>query len=424
MRCNRANNLLVVLVGIMGFAAAPAVSSTFQSGGDVHISPLHQIDDDFWAYAPFNDVIIDGTVTGDLIGVCSQANIKGKIGRSIILASRSANHAGVADGSLRWIGERLDLAGRVGGSIVAYGAQIVLHQGSVVEKDVNAGAKEIDLAGQIRGNVDCTAKTVRISGQIEGDVKLSAKEIVIAPPAVVSGNLTYTAESEDLLTLEPGATVAGDIVWKECEPEDEDDRAVSDWAFKAAGLLAAFIFGAIMFSFFRSYAEESFHQLRNRFSVALAAGLLYLLALILAVIILVLSLAGTLIGTVLLSGELAAVGVIVLVLSILMTPISLFVTACGTVIFYSGKIVVGLVLGYLILRRSGPVLNRWALLVGLIILTLVTAVPYIGFVITLLTAITGAGAIVLAVRNCRRRLHPDSAKEESRPSESEPAPAQ
>jgi hypothetical protein len=283
---------------------------------------------------------------------------------------------------------------------------VVINQGSVVEKDVSAAAEEIDLDGNILGNVDCAGKTIRITGQIGGNVELAAKKIIISPPAVIRGDLTYITESEDMFTIEPGVTVIGTVVWQPPDPKDADANAgMTDVAFQIAGLLAAFIFGAILISFFREYAEESIHQLRERTSVSLAAGLLGLLGLALAMIVLMMALGGSALGTILLSSDNTVAGMIVLVLSILMIPISSFITVSGAVVVYSAQIIVGLVVGHILLSMLRPKTaktSKLALLIGLVLLTLACAIPYVGLIVIFLAALVGSGAIILGVRNCRK----------------------
>jgi len=408
MIINHTRFLPLLLVGLVLFGVAPAYTSTFQTGDNVNISPLHEIDDDFYAFS--NQIIVDGVITGDLVGFGSQATIKGNIGRSANLACRYVDHSGSIEGSLRFVGERLTVNGRVGGSLVGAGASIMVRQGSVIEKDVDISAGEINLDGTILGRAECYGETVRITGQVGGDLQVEADKIVIAPPAVIRGNFTYNTDSEDRLTLEPGVTIIGSTTWQEPEVAEEDDSGgLPEVAYAIANLLAAFIFGIIVIHLFRAHAEESFQQLRSRVSVSVAAGLLALLGLMLAIVVLLLSLGGTVVGGILLSGDLAFLGVCLLVLSILAIPISSFVTVTGAVIFYSGKIIVGLVLGHLILKLVRPQssrLSKSALFIGLIVLSIATALPYVGLVLCLLTALVGAGAIVLGINICRRGEQP------------------
>jgi len=74
-------------------------------------------------------------------------------------------------------------------------------------------------------------------------------------------------------------------------------------------------------------------------------------------------------------------------------------------VLYSGKIVVSLLIGLLLtgrLRSETRRLSWTALLLGLVILSVFSAIPYVGFLVSVLVALSGAGAIVLCMKNSRR----------------------
>lgn len=396
----------IITVVALCLGAASACASTFRSGDNIHISNLHNIDDDF--YASGSQIIIDGTITGDVSVASYQTSVNGDIGGSANLAGRYVDHSGRVQGSLRFAGERLMVNGFVGRSVMAFGSAIIMEQGAVVEKDVMASGNDVTLNGIIKGDVHCTAARTRITAQIDGDVTLKGGKTIVAPPAVINGNITYVAEEESALELEGGVTVAGEVIWKKPEvAAQEATNILTEITFRFASLFAAFLFGVIVIKLFRPYAEESFGQLQKRLSVSLAAGVLGLLVLAFCILVLMASLVAMLIGTVLLSGDYAVVGVVILVFSILMIPISSFVSVSGGIILYSGKIVVGLLVGYLVIRMWRPeakILSKSSMLLGLFILTLLFYLPYVGSLLFFLTTITGAGAIILGIRHCRKRV--------------------
>ncbi len=398
-----------IVVLTVSLATVTANGSTFRSGDDVHISNLHNIDDDF--YASGNKIQIDGTITGDVTAGSYQTSINGEIGGSANLAGRYADHSGRIMGSLRFAGERIMINGFVGRSVIAFGSEIITGQGAVVQKDFTVSGNDVTLNGLILGDVECAAARTRIAAQIEGDLLLKGGKTTVAPQAVINGNITYVAEEENALELEGGVTVTGEVIWKKPEAAaDENSSYLVDITFKFASLFAAFLFGIIAIKLFRPYAEESFSQLRKRLSVALAAGVLGLLILAFCILVLMMSLIAMLIGTVMLS-DYAVVGILILVLSILMVPISSFISVSGGIILYSGKIIVGLLVGYLIIRLWRPkakVLSKSSMLLGLFVLTLIFALPYVGFLLFFLTTITGAGAIILGIRHCRKRVESSS----------------
>ena len=416
---------LLATAVLVCLVAVPASASTFAYGDNIHVSSLHAIEDDFYAFG--SEVLIDGKITGDLIAGSFLVSVKGEIGGSASLGGRVVNFSGRATNSVRCFGQQITMNGQTTGSLLAMGSHITVGQAAVVQRDLNAYGEIVTLEGVVGGNVECGAKTIVITGQVTGDVQLEADRITLSPPASINGNVTYKAATREAFVQEPGVTVAGTVTWEPPKADEEgQSEALADWTFKIACLLAAFIFGLVVTAFFRPYAEEAFAQLNERFAVSLSAGVVGLLVLVLAVIVLVISAVLSLAGMLMLSGDLVVLGVFVLVLSILLIPVSSFTTVVGGIIFYSAVILVGFWVGFLVKRifgRAAPVLSRGALFIGLAILTLVFAVPYLGTLILLLVSVSGAGAIILGIRHCRRETSAQRRNEESREGEPPPAPA-
>jgi len=174
---------------------------------------------------------------------------------------------------------------------------------------------------------------------------------------------------------------------------------------QTSNLLAAFLFGIIIIRLFRPYAEESFDQLRNRMTVSLAAGFLGILVIAGCVVVLFASLIAALVGAILISSDQALVGSLVLIVPTLLIPITGFVTVSGGIILYSGQIIVACLVGYGLVRfgrREATTLNAWSLLLGLIVLAIICAIPYLGFLLFLTATLAGCGAILLGIKNCRK----------------------
>ncbi len=403
--------LTLFLAGLL-IATASGFGSTFRSGDNVHISSLNRIDDDL--YAAGDNILIDGVVTGDLLAAGYRTNVKGEVQGSVNLLTRYSEFDGHSIGSLRFLGEHLILNGQIGGSVIAIGSEITFGQSTVVERDVTAVGSDVVVEGLIKGNAAAAGNQVRVSGTIEGDLELDAQSAAIVPPAVIKGNVTYKSPNKDGLDILEGVTVIGEVTWK--PPERKENESKTDWlreiTLKISGLLAAFLFGAIAVKLFRPYAEESYHQLASRFSVSLAAGVLGVLALAFCIILLCLSLLLSLVGTLLLSGELAIVGVLILVVSILMIPITSFASVSGGIILYSGKLVIAFLLGSLLMRlftRQSRKLSKTSLIIGLVIVSLLCALPYyVGSILSILITVVGTGAIILGIKNCRRNGRIDS----------------
>lgn len=392
-------------VALTSLALTGAVASTFRSDNNIYLSSLHHIDDDF--YAVGETIKIDGTVNGDLLAIGSRATLRGEIGGSGNFLVGTLNHSGRVRGSLRAAGRYQDYNGFIGGSLIAAGEDITLGQGSLIEKDVNAYAKNVSIDGVIKGSVEAKGKRVRISGLIGGDLNIESDDITLIPPLIIKGNLTYTSETEDVLQIDAGITVVGDITWTDSKADEEDQGTpLASFTFRISSLLAAFLFGIIILKLFGSYVEEAVNQLRSNASVVVAAGMLGSIVVALGIVILVVSIVAAFVGLILVQGETAVLGVPVLVFSILMIPISSFAALSGGILFYAGKIIVGFFLGMLVLGRSGrsgKSLGGLPLLAGLTLLAVIFWLPYIGGILYLLLNLVGAGAIIMGIKNCRAK---------------------
>ena len=402
--CMRAPQIiLAVALLFAGYAQATSI----QSGENIHISNLHQIDDDLYAFG--QNVTVDGLIKGDLVVGAYEVFINGEVTESENIFTYKLHHTGTVGNSLRAFANTVVIDGRVGRSVMLFAYDTRIGKGAVIERDVSIAGYSSRVEGVIKGNAKIYGNRIFISGEIGGDVDLEGDEITISPPAVIRGNLTYTCEKEAKIDTAAGVTILGETRWEQPDEENGEDEktgaaAFKTMIFKISKILAAFLFGIIVVYLFRRYAEVSFHQLRTRFSVSFAPGFLFLLILIVAVLILAVSAIFLLVGLALISGEMAPVGALVIILSMLLVPITAFTTVSGGIIFYSGKIMFAFLVGYLLVRifkSEAALLGKAQLLFGLIVLALLFAVPYVGFLIFLLVSIAGAGAIVLGIKNCR-----------------------
>ncbi|UCG61393.1 MAG: hypothetical protein JSV52_13890 [Candidatus Zixiibacteriota bacterium] len=406
---NRSKLRVTVLTAVV-FMLITACSSwavNFEMEDNVHISNLHRIDDDLIAWG--SNVTVDGLIEGDLITGGHTVNTNGHIRGSESVLAYKFHHTGHIDGSLRSFVYFLELDGSVGRSVLASGDDIRVGEKAIIGKDLILLGTTIHCDGLVKGSADLTGGDIVLSGTIHGDAAICGGKIKILAPAVIRGDLTYSARTKDALEVAPGVTILGETIFK-AKDDNGGHAADSRWTaaiVQISKILAAFLFGVILLFLFNKYAVEAANQLRQRLAVATATGLLSMLIVVVSLLILIISGAFVLIGWIVASTD-AAAGAIVLSLSILMVPITSFITVSGAVLFYSGKIIVAVVLGYFLIKLIKPgavYLSRIQLLLGLIVLTIAFALPYLGFLIYLALSTIGAGAIVLGIKYCRRDMN-------------------
>jgi len=403
---------LITLI-LLFFSAANLSAVTFEKGESVHISNLHQIEDDLFIWS--ENITVDGLIYGDLIAGGFKVKTNGHIKYSANIFSYNFNHNGKISGSLRFAGYTSSVDGYVGRSAVLFGSDITLGKKGVIANDLVVVGESIELNGTVEGNTKASGTKIYLSGTFEGDVNLQGENIKILPPALIKGDLSYISENQAMIDLASGVTIIGNTTWDlpESAFEDETSTTFSTVITLLSKLLAAFLFGVILLMISRKYLSEAYYQLKDRVAVSLATGFLTFIIGIFCLVILFASLVLLIVGSILISGEQAFLGALLFVLSTLLIPLTSFGAVSGGLLFYSGKIIVAFLFGALLIKSIKPstsFLSRTQLFTGLFVITLVFAIPYLGILLYLFSSIIGAGAIVLGIKNCR---HDQSATDES-----------
>jgi len=371
----------------------------------VHISNLHEIDDDLYVFGEY--ITIDGRIEGDICAAGYEVNTNGFTGGSQNIFAYEYRHTGKADGSVRAAGYSITIDGFVGRSLMASGNTVRLNQGSVIAKNVNISSNMAMVAGTIAGKFDFQGSKLYLSGSVNGDVTIEAKEVFLTSPCVINGDLEYCcAEMEiDLDTLQ-GVTIVGDL--RRIEPEivvdedEESDNRLGSSVITFSAVLAAFLFGLILMAVFGKYVEASVYQLKTRFAVATATGFVALLALTMAAVFLVIALIVFLIGWITVSSSAAPLGFLMLVFSILAIPILSFATVSGGLVAFTGQIVVAILVGFGLVRifkKTPASVGRFQLLIGLIVLCGLYAQPFIGGLFYFCACIIGGGGLICGIRS-------------------------
>jgi len=408
-------SFLLAVAAVGGILQLPLSSqaSIFRHDSTVQVSNIEAINDDYYVYA--NRLMMDGVINGDLCAFCYKIDVRGEVGQTANLFAQGVKMEGKVNGSLRVFCQQATIDGYVARSAVLAAEDIEVGKNSVIERDLSAYGALVSLEGTVKGNVKASCGNFDLTGVIVGNAEIEADHITISPPAVITGNLIYTSKNKADIELDKGVTITGTTTWNLPAQKEEEEsgqhRGLTAFVVRISSLLAAFIFGLVVARVFRPYAEESFNQLRTRFTTTIAAGLLGILVLVLCVIVLLVSLGAMLAGYVIIKSGLAPIGSLVMIFSILMVPVTSFATVTGAIVLYSGKILCGFALGHLIMSRARPgtaLLGSSGLFVGLVILSLLFAIPYAGWVLYIAACVIGAGAILLGIKYCRKSIWQES----------------
>lgn len=422
--------LVLAFVGIisLGLLALPALAAEFRGEEKVVIGPEEVIEDDL--YLAGGTVIVEGKVLGDLVAFGSEITLKGEVEGDFIAAGRAITITGSVKDDARVAGAAIYLkeGANIADDCFAAGYSMESEPGSLVEGGLYVGAYQTTLAGEVRGDFRGGMGSLEIAGRIGGDVEVDVGEpdptfqsipfveqflpVPMKPPgftlkdgAKIGGKLTYTSGAEGKIgekaSVEKGIAYQTPVP----SPEEAERKAAEVRAKTPLGLLldrvkwlvSLLVVGALLIWLVPNVVRHPTQTLQNRPWGSLGWGVLTIIFFILALIVVVVAIfvldfilgllgLGSLVTLVTGLGLLAEVALVVLFL---------------VAIFFLTEIIAGFFVGRLVLGAVQPGWAErpfWPLLVGLVILVILTTIPYLGGLITLAYVIFGLGALWLAWR--------------------------
>ena len=392
--------LIALVMQPLGLCPAAAFGS-----GDVVVVSLPFGDD---LYVAGGKVVVTEPVSGDLLAAGGSMIFNGSVGSDLLAAGGSLIINSPVQDDVRVAGGDLVLTSTVGGDLIAYGGNVTIPAGAVVMGDAVVGSGSLYLAGTVRGNLlvyagslDFTGgvqgnaefygdEKVKIDGQVEGETVFAGRSVDLGPGARFGGDVSYWRQEGEIDFA--GVPVDGQVRYlPELEQKKYGHGAIHAKEKVGKGLRAitggfflgtlvsgsvVIVLGILLLKGTFRRAGEELHRFAWR---SIGVGFLAFLLLPLAGFIALITVVGLPIGLLLLA---------VFFLSVLF-----------------GRVIASMALAAWIERRSVSQWRTWRLIltaIGLFVLIKLTGlIPFVGWLVVLLTVCAGYGALVLGVWRSR-----------------------
>lgn len=331
----------------------------FLAGHDIHVSSTSSDD----VFAAGNTIRFDKATADHAFAAGETLHLNGVDMRALMLA-----------------GQTLDFdSGQAQNDVVAFGRDLSLQSNFKIGGTAVLMGRNVDLLAPVGRDLIVAGQDVRIDSAVTGNVRAEGRHLTIGPNARIGGDLNYRFDSID---ISPQAVISGK---RTILPARENGRA--HWGSHKTTLaerIASDLWGAAMFAILALGLTALAPGLIGRSGVMvgrnpLVAGLIGLGTLIVGPIV-ALVLMITIVG--------APLGAAVLIIAAALTFLGLAAAAAG--------------IGFLGRRLSGrgtsgeaPTLGAklgWTLL-GVVVLCVLGALPYVGGWIWLIACIVGVGAV-------------------------------
>ena len=290
-----------------------------------------------------------------------------------MVAGQQVEVGGEVAGSVRAAGQNVILSGSVGRNGAAGGQTVAVEPGAKFGQDLHVGAAIVDLRGSVGRRADLGAGTASVDAEIGERLYFEGDKLSLGPGARVGGDLVHCCAKK--LEIAPGAKIAGETrerAPRERPPAERKPRSP---------LVPALLFFLVVFAFGvvgLAAAPRLFGAAANAMSTRpwwnLLVGLLAVVLVPIAGVVVCITVIGI------------PLGVLVLVL-------------WGAALMFSG-VPVGIWAGRRIVGRARPgaVSPYLGLFIGLLALTLLGFLPYLGSITKFLTVLLGMGVYARAAK--------------------------
>lgn len=416
-------SVLTLLALLSLTVATPVLAFDGRSGQKVVIKADEVVNDDLYVTA--NEFVLDGIVKGDVIVFGTMITINGTVEGDLIAAGQTVVINGTVTDDARIAGAALQINqdASVGSDVVSAGASLETKEGSKIDGElVYAGAQGL-LAGNVAGDAQIATGALALNGEFGGDVKAEVGEpntggnpspsmympqtgvsiptvpagLTIAKGARINGNLEYT-QSKDIEF--PSGSILGKVVRNQPVAGSEAIKVKPTPAQKAINwsldlmrsTVTLLLFGLLLGWLVPTFIKGLMEKLQGKPAESLGWGVVAYAAFffVILLLVIVMIIGGVIFGALTLrgiSGTIIWVGLL-----------AIFELILGFVLVTSflTKILVGWLSGKWIINRINPALvdhTLWPLLLGVFVVALAVALPFIGWLFGLVVMLLGLGAL-------------------------------
>jgi len=150
-------------------------------------------------------LVFSQEIAGDLFAAGKILEISAPVSGDAVVAGQNILFSAPIGDDIRAAAERITIDTTVGDSALLAGQDIVLRSGATVFGDFWATGQEIQILGNIGGNLKISAQKIVLDAEVSGNAILSAEEIVFEKNAKILGSAIIKTNSvlsaDDLLRI-------------------------------------------------------------------------------------------------------------------------------------------------------------------------------------------------------------------------------
>lgn len=318
-----------------------------------------------------NDVVLEDTYNSSVATAGDSVELNGKVNGISLVAGNKVTFDGTSDYGVI-VGNSVNINGTINNDLFLAGNIVTFDKNSRLQRDVVIVASDVEINGEINRNISIYASKVTFQDvTIKGNVKIYGTNITVSKNTVIEGNLSYPEDA--VYKAEDGATI-GNIIKTEPIQNEDDENFFATVSAKIWSFLSLIVVFAVISLLF----PKVFNKINDKFEKMELGEVIEVFTKGLVAIILI--------------------PVIVVLLCCLMIgiPLGIIMILLYGIAIYLTTIFTAYLLGYKIWQKVfNKDINMLALgLIGLFILFILSLIPGVRTLVSILTTLIGLGLIV------------------------------
>lgn len=321
-------------------------------------------------------ITLEENINGSAAIAGETIDLKSYINGNAFIASNTINLTGKIENAFL-AGNTINIKGNIEKDAFIAANYVTISKDATLSRDSYIAAANIDISGNIERNISVAGEIVNINdANIKGNVTIIASEIIIGNNVTIDGTLKYNENIKS--TIGEEATINNvEKIAIETQEKNDTTSYIKSLIYSIVGLLVVFVvLQTIAPNLFNNISKTT--QEKKNITNILFAGL----------------------------ASIILIPIISAVLMITTFGFSLSILLLTTyfVIMYLSTILSGYVLGEVIYQKLfNKNDNPYAIgAIGIIILTLLKLIPYLGGLINLITISLGFGIVIYLIKNIKR----------------------
>jgi hypothetical protein len=327
-----------------------------------------------WYFASGDQVILLGTVQGDVYVAGGEVQIDGDINGDLLVAGGNVTISGTVSDDVRAAGGNVECTGNIGKNMTAAGGNIHLSKSGVINGGLIAAGGDIRISGTVKNHILAAGGRTQIGGIVGGNVQYAGGQLVTLPGAQIHGSLQARVDKANQAMIAPG-TVDGTVEITTKQPEARGTIlgfSAGHFWFKIFWALSLIVSTIVMILLARQFVDRVGQVIWKQPWWSLLWGFVGVIAIPIIALALCVSIAGL--------------------------PLGIFLLALYFWALYLSQMALGVVVGQRVFMPESKGRLMLASIVGVVLVQVLTFVPYLGILVIMAGALLGVGGIIEVIR--------------------------